>query len=109
MESLRRPPDTNFTRTTLNSSAELEANLIATLNSSALPAANFASDLNTLLILCSDDSSLGAPFGSSNVTFGLGPELKREAVIESDLGFRDRKKRFGPSSLQTHGQLLPPV
>lgn len=43
--------------------------------------------IDEILQLYPNDPALGAPFGTGNETFGLNPEFKRVAAVQTDVAF----------------------
>ncbi|KJA24904.1 hypothetical protein HYPSUDRAFT_76245 [Hypholoma sublateritium FD-334 SS-4] len=53
-----------------------------------------AATLEEVLNLYADVPALGSPFGTGNNTFGLAPEYKRFAAIQSDFLFQSARRTF---------------
>ncbi|KAJ7766334.1 Alpha/Beta hydrolase protein [Mycena maculata] len=82
---------TLFTPDTTNSTQEIQVSLISGASPSISPATLNRSIL-TLLELYPDIPALGSPFGTGNDTFGLSPQYKRAAAIDTYLNFLSQRR-----------------
>ncbi|CAK5277036.1 unnamed protein product [Mycena citricolor] len=100
---------TFFTPTLMNSSAEINATMIAGRSPGPSPAELQAS-ICRILELYPDDPSLGSPFGTGNETFGLSSQYKRYAAIEGDVDFHSQRRFWinaaANASVPTFGYLF---
>ncbi|CAK5266236.1 unnamed protein product [Mycena citricolor] len=100
---------TFFTPTLMNSSAEINATMIAGRSPGPSPAELQAS-ICRILELYPDDPSLGSPLGTGNETFGLSSQYKRYAAIEGDVDFHSQRRFWinaaANASVPTFGYLF---
>ncbi|KAJ7766333.1 extracellular triacylglycerol lipase precursor [Mycena maculata] len=82
---------TLFTPDTTNSTEEIQASLIAGASPS-ISLATLKQSVSTILELYPDIPALGSPFGTGNETFGLSPQYKRAAAIDTDLSFLSQRR-----------------
>ncbi|KAJ7243603.1 extracellular triacylglycerol lipase precursor [Mycena haematopus] len=82
---------TLFTPTTVNSTEEINAQII-TLSSPSVSPNTLESSVLTLLQLYPDDPALGSPFNTGNNTFGLSSQFKRAAAIDGDVAFHSQRR-----------------
>ncbi|KAJ7206513.1 extracellular triacylglycerol lipase precursor [Mycena pura] len=82
---------TLFVPTTVNSTAEVEEQILAMFTPSVSPTI-LQNSVETLLKLYPDVPALGAPFNTGNQTFGLSSQFKRASAIYTDNGFLSQRR-----------------
>ncbi|CAK5277149.1 unnamed protein product [Mycena citricolor] len=100
---------TYFTSTQMNSTAEINATMIAGRSPAASPA-ELQAAIVRILELYPDDPSLQSPFGTGNETFGLSSQYKRYAAIDGDMDFHSQRRFWinaaANASVPTYGYLF---
>ncbi|CAK5266221.1 unnamed protein product [Mycena citricolor] len=100
---------TVFANAQLNSTAEINATMIAGRSPSISPA-ELQTSILRILELYPDNPSLESPYGTGNDTFGLSSQYKRYAAIDGDMDFHSQRRLWintaANASVPTYGYLF---
>ncbi|KAI5122702.1 hypothetical protein M0805_009755 [Coniferiporia weirii] len=101
---------TTFTPPAVNSTAEIQEQLIFNTSPPIVSSAEQEKVINEILVLYPDIPALGSPYGTGNETFGLSSEFKRVASIGGDQSFqslrRDWIRTAAAAGVKTYGYLF---